>query len=53
MDNSIDPKSLRESELRIEAEKLFPYPVGACVFVRKKIDWKRDMWVIDQIKADQ
>lgn len=40
------------AELEAEAERLFPYPVRACVWVRMKIDWKRKEWVKGQEKAN-
>jgi hypothetical protein len=38
-------------ELQAEAELLFPFPAGACAYVRKKIIWKRDQWIKENSKT--
>jgi len=33
-----------------QAAEKFPYPLNACVFVKKKVNWLRDRWIEEQIK---
>lgn len=48
MDNTTDSNSGVKSALELEAERLFPYPISRCPWLRKKIDWKRENWVKSQ-----
>lgn len=49
MGNSISNRRMdRSVDLAKQAEDKFPYPLNACVFVKKKINWLREMWVAEQ-----
>lgn len=36
-----------------EAEKLFPMPLNACVFTRKRIAWLRERYVKEKTPTDK
>lgn len=46
-------EQLGKSTLEEQAEKLFPFPIRVCSFVKKKILWKRELWVRSQIQASR
>lgn len=37
--------------LEAEAELLFPYPMGACAYVKMKINWRRERWVKENLNG--
>jgi len=39
-----------DKSIEEQAKDKFPYPLNACVFVRKKIDWLRGRWISEQLK---
>lgn len=41
----------RISELEKKAEEVYPMPLNACVYVRKRIAWLRERWVNQQMKS--
>lgn len=53
MDKDNNNEQLGESTLEEQAEKLFPFPIRVCSFVKKKILWKRELWVREQLLAKQ
>lgn len=38
------------TELEIKAEQKYPMPLNACSFVKKKIFWLRERWILSQSK---
>lgn len=51
MDSSANTCIEYQSGLEQQAELLFPYPFKACVFVKKKINWKRSEWINERLAS--
>jgi hypothetical protein len=53
MDNAANTGKLDIAELTKKAEEIYPMPLGACPFVKRKYSWLRERWVLEQIKLLQ